>query len=87
MTIWDDRILQYIEEGSGSPSELEDSGFIRVSKSKISRRLRKLAEYGLLQHLGTGVYVITQRGENYLKVELDAEDLEEPSGEGEKAQS
>lgn len=88
MTIWDDRILEYIrEEESGSPAELEDSGYIRVSKSQISRRLRRLAEYGMLQHLGNGVYVITQRGEDYLAGDLDADDIEEPNGNGEKAQS
>ena len=88
MTIWDDRILEYIqEEESGSPAELKDSGYIRVSKSHISRRLRRLAEYGMLQHLGNGVYVITQRGEDYLAGDLDADDIEDPNGNGEKAQS
>ena len=72
MTIWDDRILEYIQtEESGSPKELEESGYVRVSKSHISRRLRKLAEHGLLTHLGNGVYVITERGEAYLDGELD----------------
>ena len=88
MTIWDDRILEYIlEEESGSPAELERSGYIRVSKSQISRRLRRLAEYGMLQHLGNGVYVITQRGEDYLAGDLDADDIEEPNDNGGKAQS
>lgn len=74
MTIWDDRILEYVrQEESGSPSELEDSGYLRVSKSHISRRLRKLAEHGLLQHLGNGVYVITDEGEAYLDGEYNAE--------------
>jgi Mn-dependent DtxR family transcriptional regulator len=88
MTIWDDRILEYIQEKeSGSPAELQDSGYIRVSKSQISRRLRRLAEYGMLQHLGNGVYIITQRGEDYLAGDLDADDLEEPDANGETAQS
>lgn len=72
MTIWDDRILEYIrEEESGSPKELDESGYVRVSKSHISRRLRKLAEHGLLRHLGNGVYVITDQGEAYLDGKLD----------------
>jgi len=72
MTIWDDRILEYIQsEESGSPKELKDSGYVRVSKSHISRRMRKLADRGLLTHLGNGVYVITDRGEAYLAGELD----------------
>ena len=77
MTIWDDRILEYIKENdSGSPAELEESGYLRVSRSHISRRLRRLAEYGLLKHLGNGVYVITEDGEEYLEGNLDAEQLE-----------
>lgn len=77
MTIWDDRILEYIRENdSGSPAELEESGYLRVSRSHISRRLRRLGEYGLLQHLGNGVYVITDEGEEYLEGELDAQQLE-----------
>ncbi|MWV39500.1 winged helix DNA-binding protein [Natrialba sp. INN-245] len=81
MTIWDDRILEYIrEEESGSPKELEESGYLRVSKSHISRRLRKLAEHDLLRHLGNGVYVITDRGEAYLDGEIDtSEDASESS--------
>lgn len=72
MTIWDDRILEYIQkEDSGSPKKLAESGYVRVSKSHISRRLRKLAEHGLLTHLGNGVYVITEQGEAYLEGELD----------------
>jgi len=83
MTIWDDRILEYIrDEESGSPKELEESGFVRVSRTHISRRLRKLAEHGMLNHLGNGVYVITERGERYLDGELDAaEDRQDESVE------
>lgn len=81
MTIWDDRILEYInEEGSASPKELNDSGYFRVSKSQVSRRLRRLADHGMLRHLGNGVYVITEAGEKYLTGELDAESLEENDG-------
>lgn len=72
MTIWDDRILEYIRaEGSGSPTELEQSGYVRVSKSQISRRLRKLADHELVTHLGNGVYVITEDGKEYLDGKLD----------------
>jgi hypothetical protein len=38
----------------------------------------QLVDYGLLQHLGNGVYVITDIGEEYLEGELDAADLEGP---------
>jgi len=89
MTIWDDRILEYIEqEESGSPSELEKSGYLKISKSQISRRLRKLAERGLLNHLGNGVYVITDEGEAYLEGEYNAETeayINESAGESPSA--
>lgn len=88
MTIWDDRILEYIhEEGSGSPKELKDSGYMRVSKSQVSRRLRKLADHGMLRHLGNGVYVITEEGEKYLEGELDADTLSVDEENGETATS
>jgi len=88
MTIWDDRILEYIdEEGSGSPAELYRSEYFHISKSQLSRRLRRLAEYGLLNHLGNGVYVITRKGEDYLAEELDAHELEDPSENGGFAES
>ncbi|RDZ34488.1 MULTISPECIES: helix-turn-helix transcriptional regulator [unclassified Haloferax] len=74
MTLWDDRILEYIRaEGSGSPKQLKDSGYIHISKAQISRRLRKLAEHDMLTGLGNGVYVISSKGEEYLDGEWDAE--------------
>lgn len=74
MTIWDDRILEYVdEEGSATPKKLDESGFIHVSRSQISRRLRRLAEGSLLEHLGNGVYVITDEGEAYLEEQFDVD--------------
>nr|WP_251328064.1 ArsR family transcriptional regulator [Haloplanus sp. HW8-1] len=88
MTIWDDRILEVIrEEGSGSPSELADTDVIRVSRQHVSRRLQKLADHQLLTHLGNGVYVITEEGKKYLDGELDADELEDASDNGEGAAS
>jgi DeoR/GlpR family transcriptional regulator of sugar metabolism len=67
MTIWDDRILEIArEEDSVTPKKLDDTEYFAVSKTQISRRLRKLTEHDLMQHLGNGVYVITERGEGYL---------------------
>ena len=74
MTIWDDRILEYIRnEGGASVGELAKSESIRVSNAHISRRCKKLADHGLLTPLGNGVYVITDEGEAYLNEEYDAE--------------
>lgn len=46
---------------------------IRVSQTHIARRCKKLAENGLLKHVGHGTYVITDEGEAYLDEEYDAE--------------
>ena len=82
MTIWDDRILEIIrEEDSGSATELVNTKYIRVSRPHVSRRLKKLAEHGMLNHLGNGVYVITDIGEEYLDGEVDADELQDTSEE------
>lgn len=72
MTIVDDRVLEYIHEHKhGAPTEMMEDGPIRYSRQYIARRCKKLADHGLLQHVGNGVYVITERGEKYLEGELD----------------
>jgi hypothetical protein len=72
MVLADDRILEYIRaEGSGSPTEMAESGYVRYSSGYISKRAGKLAERGLLDNLGNGVYTITERGERYLDGEID----------------
>lgn len=72
MTLADDRILEYIRrEGSGSPKQMKDSGYVRYTRSYISKRCKKLVEHGLLNDLGNGVYTITERGERYLDGEID----------------
>ena len=82
MTIWDDRILEVVsEKGSGSPKELSETDYIRVSRQHVSRRLSTLADHGLLTHLGNGVYVLTEKGTRYLEGELDAADLPDESEE------
>lgn len=78
MTLADERILEYIRsEGSGTPTEMAESGYVRFSKQYISERAKTLVEHGLLQHLGNGVYVITEDGERYLDGELDTAELED----------
>lgn len=81
MTIWDDRILEYMrDEESGTPTELAESGYVRVSRQHVSRRLRKLADHGLVRPLGNGVYIITDRGESYLEGEVDTAEGSSASG-------
>jgi predicted transcriptional regulator len=76
MSIWDDRILEFIRsEGHASPKDLMETGGIHVTKATISRRMRRLAEYGFLTHLGNGIYVMTDDGEAYLNGDLDAQKI------------
>lgn len=77
MVTADDRILEYLSENeTGTPKQMADSGLVRFSRSYITQRCKKLVDYGLLRHLGNGVYIITEEGEEYLSGELDAADLE-----------
>ena len=76
MTVWDDRILEYLDEkseGSASVGEMAKSDSIHVSNTHVSRRCNKLAEKGFLVPLGNGVYTITEIGEAYLTGDYDAE--------------
>jgi DNA-binding Lrp family transcriptional regulator len=74
MTIWDDRILEAIRKDGPLPvGDLVDCEGIRITQSSVSRRCQKLAENGLLQPIGNGVYDITEIGEAYLEEDYDAE--------------
>lgn len=78
MVLADDRILEYIyNNDSGTPSEMKNAGYVRFTRSYISKRCKKLVDEGFLKHLGNGVYTITERGEKYLNGEIHAETLEE----------
>lgn len=72
MTIWDDRILEYIDDnGPTSVKKLHEADPVKVSKPHVSRRCRKLVEHGLMVDLGNGVYDITDRGQGYLAGEIN----------------
>ena len=74
MTAVDDRILEYLSEHeSGSPTKMKREGPIRYSRQQVHRRCKKLAENGLVKHLGNGVYIITDDGEAYLEGRLETE--------------
>jgi len=74
MTLVDDRVLEYIREHeSGSPTEMMREGPIHYSRQYIARRCKKLAEEGLIRHLGNGVYILTDDGEAYLDGTLDTQ--------------
>lgn len=77
MVAADDRILEYLSEHeTGTPKEMADSGNVRFSRSYITQRCKRLLDYGLIRHLGNGVYIITDKGQQYLDGELDAAELE-----------
>lgn len=85
MTIWDDRIMEIIQDGGPtSASELDKEDYIRTSRPNISRRLNKLANHGLLHRLPNGVYGLTEKGDRYLNGELDAEELNEETQNGDE---
>ena len=77
MSAADDRILEYLSENeSGSPTKMKREGPIRYSRVQVHRRCKKLAENGLVNDLGNGVYMITEDGEAYLEGRLDTENWE-----------
>jgi len=76
MSIADERILEYLSEHeSGTPTSMSNAEYVRFSRSHIHQRCQKLKRYRLITFLGNGVYVLSDRGEQYLKGELDAEKL------------
>lgn len=78
MTLADERILERLSEvETDTPKGMAESGDVRFSRQYIGQRCRKLADYGLTQPLGNGVYRITEAGERYLAGDLDAAELEE----------
>lgn len=83
MVIWDDRILELLrDEGPNSPTPISDHDNIHVNKSTVSRRMRKLAEHGLIEPYPNGVYGITTDGERYLDGDLDAGEIDKNGDEG-----
>lgn len=75
MSLVDDRVLEYIREhGSGSPTKMKNEGPIHYSRQYVDQRCKKIADEGLLRHLGNGVYVLTDDGEAYLDGTLDTQD-------------
>lgn len=75
MALVDDRVLEYLNENdSGTPTKMKKEGPINYSRAYIDRRCKRLTEEGLIDHLGNGVYVITDDGEAYLDGRLDTQE-------------
>lgn len=72
MSVWDDRIFEYINENDGgSIGEMGENKLFRVSNSTVSRRSQRLCDHGLPRDLGNGIYVITPEWKSYLNDDLD----------------
>lgn len=74
MVLLDDRILELLSEEENEfmgPSDIASHEGIPYSSNHVARRCRKLAEHGLLQSVGRGVYTITDKGLAYLDEEYN----------------
>lgn len=77
----DDRILEVLrDEGNLTPSVA--AHYCDLSRKWASKRLLKMAEFGLVAHVGpqsAGLYRITEDGRAYLAEDLDASTLDADS--------
>ena len=72
MSMWDDRILELLRaEDPMPPSKVVNYELIKTSKSNATKRMLTLNEHGLIDDLGQGVYRINEKGEKYLRGEID----------------
>lgn len=75
----DDAILESLcDKGNQQPVHVANQ--IDRHRKYVGERLRELAEYGLVENLGQGLYRITDTGEAYLDGDLDASELEQRDG-------
>ncbi len=76
----DDPILEFIEHvGEVTPSVIARN--VDLHRKYVSRRLRELVEYSVVETSGDGFYRVTELGEQYLAGDLDASELEKEEGE------
>jgi repressor of nif and glnA expression len=71
MSIVDERVLEFLrEEGPRQPKQIAERLRERgmdYNDKYIGRRCLALAEHGLLNNLGNGIYAISESGERYLE--------------------
>ena len=71
----DERIMETMrDEGNMTPYALDETFYVAAA-NYASNRLSKLADYGLVERLGRGLYRLTESGEAFLDEELDASQL------------
>nr|WP_318569428.1 hypothetical protein [Salinigranum marinum] len=66
---------------------MKEEGKIRYTPQYVAERCRELTKHDLLQHLGNGVYVITEKGEAYLAGDLDTGEVDEDGSGSERPAS
>jgi hypothetical protein len=72
----DERIMETMrDEGNLTPYALDETFDVAVA-NYASNRLSILADYGLVERLGRGLYRLTDAGEAFLDEQLDAGELE-----------
>ncbi|WP_092662209.1 helix-turn-helix domain-containing protein [Halorientalis persicus] len=77
----DEHILETLrDEGNMTPYALEHEFGVTVA-NYASNRLSKLADYGLVERLGRGLYRLTDDGRAFLDEDLDASTLEPSASE------
>mgnify|MGYP000093604441 CR=1 FL=1 len=76
-TLADERVIEFLQEHkSGSPTQMAKHENIHFTRSYVHKRCKILADYGLIEDYGNGVYIITDEGKEYLDGDLDAQNLE-----------
>jgi Mn-dependent DtxR family transcriptional regulator len=79
MTKADDSLLEALrDDGNLTPLAASREGMVaraNIGRKYAGRRLRKLAEYGLVEYVDEGLYRLTDAGFSYLNEELDASTL------------
>ena len=76
----DDRILLLLEESGLMLSPAVIAANLDYTRGWVSKRLRKLLEAGLVEKSQSSYYEITERGEQYLAGEINANILEDAIG-------
>lgn len=76
MTQGDDRILETLESSGLTLSPRVIAENTDYSGNYINKRIRRLADAGLVERMDEGLYRISELGQDYLAGDLDAEDLE-----------
>lgn len=75
----DDRILEYLDMVEvDRVKSIDESDDVNYNYETIRRRSKLLANAGLLDEVGNGVYRINGKGRKYLKGLENLRDLDEP---------